>query len=86
MDKNFDGKAYWNATLKLLLTVLAVWFVVGYVLAIILAPALNAIKLGGYPFGFWIAQQGSMYVFVALIFIFARAQAKIDEKFDVHEE
>ncbi len=86
MDKNFDGVAYWNATLKLLLTVLAVWFVVGYVLAIILAPALNSIKLGGYPFGFWIAQQGSMYVFVALIFIFARAQGKIDEKFDVHEE
>ena len=78
--------AYWNATLKLLLTVLAVWFFVGYVLGIIAAPALNSISLGGYPLGFWVAQQGSMYVFVALIFIFARAQGKIDEKFDVHEQ
>ena len=86
MEKTHDGVAYWKATLKLLLTVLAVWFVVGYVLAIILAPALNNIMLGGYPFGFWMAQQGSMYIFVALIFIFARAQGKIDEKFDVHED
>jgi putative solute:sodium symporter small subunit len=84
MDKSAD--AYWSATLKLLLTVLAVWFLVGYVLAILLAQPLNAISLGGYPLGFWISQQGSMYVFVALIFIFARAQGKIDERFDVHEE
>jgi putative solute:sodium symporter small subunit len=86
MEKTHDGVAYWNATLKLLLTVLAVWFVVGYVLAIVLAPVLNNIMLGGYPLGFWMAQQGSMYIFVALIFIFARAQGKIDEKFDVHED
>ncbi len=86
MEKQFDGVAYWKATLNLLLTVLGVWFVVGYVLAILLAPALNAIKVGGYPLGFWVAQQGSMYVFVALIFIFAKAQGKIDERFDVHED
>jgi putative solute:sodium symporter small subunit len=84
MDKS--AEAYWKATLKLLLTVLAVWFLVGYVLPILLVTPLNAISLGGYPFGFWVSQQGSMYTFVALIFIFARAQAKIDERFDVHEE
>ena len=86
MSSETDGVAYWNATLKLLLTVLAVWFFVGYVLGIIFAPALNAFNLGGYPLGFWVCQQGSMYTFVALIFLFARAQGKIDEKFDVHEE
>ena len=81
-----SSEAYWKATLKLLLTVLAVWFLVGYVLPILLVTPLNAIHLGGYPLGFWISQQGSMYTFVALIFIFARAQQKIDERFDVHEE
>ncbi len=85
-DMTTGGIAYWKATLNLLLTVLAVWFFVGFVLAIFAAPALNNIMLGGYPLGFWMAQQGSMYVFVALIFIFARAQGKIDEKFDVHEQ
>ena len=47
---------------------------------------LNSISVGGYPLGFWFAQQGSMYVFVALIFIYAKLMGKLDEKFDVHEE
>ena len=83
---NFDGVAYWKATLRLVSTMLAIWFVVGYVLPILLAQPLNAIKLGGYPFGFWMSQQGSMYIFVALIFIYAKLMGKIDEKFDVHED
>ena len=86
MDKNFDGVAYWKATLRLVGTMLAIWFVVGYVLAILLAQPLNAIHVGGYPLGFWISQQGSMYVFVALIFIYAKLMGKIDEQFDVHED
>lgn len=80
------GKAYWSATLSLLIKVLVVWFVVAYVLGIFMAPVLNSIHLGGYPLGFWVAQQGSMYVFVALIFIYAKLMGKIDEKFDVHED
>lgn len=80
-----DGEGYWKATLALIRNVLIVWFVVSYVLGILLAPMLNSIHLGGYPLGFWFAQQGSIYVFVALIFIYAKLMAKIDEKFDVHE-
>lgn len=86
MEKKTDGVAYWKATLNLLLGVLAVWFFVGFVLAIFAAPVLNNIMLGGYPLGFWFAHQGAMYVFVALIFIFAKMQGNIDKKFDVHEE
>lgn len=81
-----QGKAYWNAVLGLIAKVLAVWFIVSYGCGILFAPALNSISLGGYPLGFWFAQQGSMYVFVALIFIYAKAMGKIDEKFDVHED
>lgn len=81
-----DSEGYWKATLALIRNVLIVWFICSYGLGIILAPALNSIKIGGYPLGFWFAQQGSIYIFVALIFIYAKLMGKIDEKFDVHED
>lgn len=81
-----QGKAYWNTVLGLIAKVLAVWFIVSYGCGILFAPALNSISIGGYPLGFWFAQQGSMYIFVALIFIYAKLMGKIDEKFDVHED
>jgi putative solute:sodium symporter small subunit len=84
MDKS--GDAYWRATLGLLAKVLAVWFLVSFGAGILFAPFLNQFHLGGYPLGFWFAQQGSMYVFVALIFIYAKAMGNIDRKFDVHED
>ncbi len=84
MDKS--GKAYWKAVLTLVAQILAVWFIVSYGAGILFAPELNSINLGGYPLGFWFAQQGSMYIFVALIFIYSYLMGKIDQKFDVHEE
>lgn len=84
MDKS--GEAYWFAVLKLLGIVLAAWFMVSYGFGILLAPALDSIHLGGYPLGFWFAHQGSMYAFIAIIFIFAKLMGNLDKKFDVHEE
>jgi putative solute:sodium symporter small subunit len=84
MDKS--GQAYWRATLKLILGILAVWFIVSFGAGILFADALNGIKLGGYPLGFWFAHQGSMYIFVALIFIYAKLMDNIDRQFDVHED
>ncbi|HEX9779390.1 MAG TPA: DUF4212 domain-containing protein [Geopsychrobacteraceae bacterium] len=81
-----DSAGYWKATLALIRNVLIVWFVVSYGFGILLAPMLNNISLGGYPLGFWFAQQGSMYIFVILIFFYAKQMGKIDEKFDVHED
>ena len=86
MSERSSSEAYWFDTLKLVGGVLCVWFIVSYGFGILLAPALNSIKLGGYPMGFWWAQQGSIYVFVALIFIYAKLMGKLDEKYDVHEE
>lgn len=80
-----DDKAYWKATLRLLRIILAIWLFVSIGLSIVFAPALNAIKLGGYPLGFWFAQQGSIFIFIALIFIYAHLMGRIDRKFDVHE-
>ena len=62
-----DSKGYWAATLSLLTKILVVWFLVSYGAGILFAPALNAIHLGGYPLGFWFAQQGPIYVFLILI-------------------
>ncbi|HEY5672839.1 MAG TPA: DUF4212 domain-containing protein [Malonomonas sp.] len=77
---------YWPTVLGLVRNILIVWFLVSYGAGILFAPALNNISLGGYPLGFWFAQQGSMYVFVALIFFYSWKMGKIDQEFDVHEE
>lgn len=83
-----SGKAaeYWMANLRLLVKCLIVWFIVSYCLGIIFVDAMNTIQLGGYKLGFWFAQQGSIYIFVALIFFYAKQMDKLDREFDVHEE
>lgn len=81
-----NSDAYWKATLRLLTKVLIVWFLVSYGAGILFAPLLNKIHLGGYPLGFWFAQQGSIYVFVALIFYYAKKMGDIDRKFGVQED
>jgi len=83
---NHDSLGYWKATLALLARVLIIWFLVSFGAGILFADWLNTIKLGGYPLGFWFAQQGSMYIFVALIFYYAKKMGEIDRRFDVHED
>lgn len=78
-------EGYWQKNLGLTLTLLAVWFVVGYVLAIILAPALNNVQFLGAPLGFWMAQNGAIIVFVILILVYCVRMNSIDEEFDVQE-
>lgn len=77
---------YWSTVLGLLGKILAVWFAVSFGAGILFADALNGIKLGGYPLGFWFAHQGSIYIFIALIFYYAKKMGEIDRKFDVHED
>ncbi len=79
-------RTYWSATLRLLGIVLAIWAGVSLGLSIILAPLLNHIQLGGYPLGFWFAQQGSIFTFIALIFVYAKLMGRIDRKYDVDEK
>ena len=77
---------YWSANLRLIALYLAILFVVSFVFGIILVEPLNNISLGGYKLGFWFAQQGSIYVFVALIFFYANRMGKLDKEHDVHED
>ncbi len=81
-----DAKAYWARNVRLMITLMIVWFVVSFGFGIILVEPLNNIQLGGYKLGFWFAQQGAMYVFVALIFIYAKRMAALDREFGVHDE
>ncbi|MBP7442026.1 MAG: DUF4212 domain-containing protein [Thauera sp.] len=84
MDNNSSG--YWKAVLGLLTKIMIIWFLVSFGAGILFAPALNSISLGGYPLGFWFAHQGSIYIFIALIFWYAKKMGDIDRQFDVHEE
>jgi putative solute:sodium symporter small subunit len=87
-NNNQNAQRYWARNLRLLMILLAIWWVVSYGAGIIWADSLNSLTIPGTGFqvGFWFAQQGSIYVFVALIFIYARLMNKIDEEFDVHED
>jgi putative solute:sodium symporter small subunit len=76
---------YWQRNLKIMGLLLSVWALVSYGFSILFVEALNSIKVAGFPLGFWFAQQGSIYVFVALIFIYVWCMRKLDKEFDVDE-
>ncbi|WP_456424825.1 DUF4212 domain-containing protein [Lutibacter sp.] len=84
MDKEYQKK-YWKNNLKYLTILLSVWFLVSYVFGIILVDTLNKIKIGGFKLGFWFAQQGSIYVFVILIFVYIKLMNKLDKKYNLEE-
>ena len=70
--KKMDGEAYWRAMLRLVMKLLAVWFLCSFVLGIFFVEALNSIQVAGFPLGFWFSQQGSIYVFIVLVFLYAK--------------
>ncbi|WP_299167769.1 DUF4212 domain-containing protein [uncultured Allomuricauda sp.] len=78
-------KKYWRENLKYLSILLTIWFLVSYGFGILLVDELNTIRLGGFKLGFWFAQQGSIYVFVLLIFVYVRLMNKLDKKYEVNE-
>jgi len=82
---NNNMKAYWKENLRYLAILLSIWFLVSYVFGILLVDQLNTVKLGGFKLGFWFAQQGSMYVFVILIFIYVKLMNRLDKKYGVDE-
>jgi putative solute:sodium symporter small subunit len=78
--------AYWKANLKILASLLAIWFVVSYGFGILLADWLDQFRVAGFKLGFFFAQQGSIYVFVVLIFVYVRLMNRLDREHDVHED
>jgi len=85
MTNSESSSAYWKENIKLIIQLMSVWFVVSFGFGIILVDVLNNIRIGGYQLGFWFAQQGSIYVFVILIYVYTRKMAKLDKKYNVAE-
>ena len=85
MTDKQKATAYWKENLRYLVILLTIWFVVSYGAGILFKDALNSIRLGGFKLGFWFAQQGSIYVFVILIFVYVRLMNKLDKKFGYDE-
>ena len=81
MTKQDNAKAYWKENIKYVVILLIIWFLVSYGAGILFKNQLNQIKIGGFKLGFWFAQQGSMYVFVILIFVYVRLMNKLDKKY-----
>jgi len=77
---------YWRENVRYLAILLAIWFLVSYGAGILFVEQLNQIRIGGFKLGFWFAQQGSIYVFVILIYVYVQLMNKLDQKYDVDEQ
>ncbi len=82
---NQNVKKYWKENLKLLGILLLIWFAASYACGILFAEQLNHFHLGGFPVGFWFAQQGSIYIFIILIWVYVRKMNTLDKKYGVNE-
>lgn len=81
-----DKKDYWRENISLLLKLLAVWFIASFGCGILWVDTLNQFHFFGFKLGFWFAQQGSIYIFVALIFIYMKKMNAMDKRYGVDEE
>jgi len=78
-------KDYWKKNLRILGILLSIWFIASFGLGILFVEQLNSIRIGGFKLGFWFAQQGSIYIFVILIFVYVRYMNKLDKEYGVDE-
>ena len=81
-----SSDAYWKTNIRIVLVLLSIWFLVSYVFGILLFEVLNTVKVGGTGLGFWFAQQGSIYTFLILIFVYVKQMNKLDKQHGVEEE
>jgi putative solute:sodium symporter small subunit len=86
LDNKANAAAYWKENLRNLTILLVIWFLVSYGAGILFKAPLDNFRLGGFKLGFWFAQQGSIYVFVILIFVYVRLMNKLDKKYGYDEE
>lgn len=76
---------YWKKNVRILSILLSVWFACSYLFGILLVNQLNAVKIGGFKLGFWFAQQGSIYTFIVLIFVYVVKMNRLDKEYGVRE-
>ncbi len=85
MTNKEKATAYWKENIKYVTLLLIIWFLVSFGAGIIFKDALDKIKIGGFKLGFWFAQQGAMYVFVILIFVYLKLMNRLDKKYGYNE-
>jgi len=83
---NAKAKVYWKKNIRMVLSLLAVWFFVSFGMGILLVDVLDNFRLFGFKFGFWMAQQGSIFCFVILIFVYVYRMNKLDHQYDMDED
>lgn len=81
-----DRNAYWRANLKLMGGLMVIWFLVSFGAGILFVDVLNTIQIGGFKLGFWFAQQGAIYVFIALIFAYVYGMHRLDLKYGLDDK
>ncbi|UAW96840.1 DUF4212 domain-containing protein [Halopseudomonas nanhaiensis] len=86
LSKEDAARGYWKENLRLMLILLIIWFAVSFGAGILFVDLLDNIQFFGFPLGFWFAQQGSIYTFVVLIFVYVVKMNTLDRKYDFHEE
>ena len=86
MDSPSAKERYWKRNLRYLFILLAIWFTVSFGCSVLFVDQLDKIRIGGFHLGFWIAQQGAIYIFVIEIFVYAWLMNRVDREFDVHEK
>ncbi|MGD8174564.1 DUF4212 domain-containing protein [Marinimicrobium sp. ARAG 43.8] len=80
------ARQYWQANIRLLAILLSIWFIVSFGAGILLVDWLNEFRLGGFKLGFWFAQQGAIYTFLVLIFVYVYQMNRLDRRFGVRED
>lgn len=85
-EKQQNAKAYWRENIRLLVTLMSIWFLVSFGAGILFRDFLDQFMLGGFPLGFWFAQQGSIYVFIALIFYYAWKMHRIEQRYQLDDD
>lgn len=86
MDSKQNLRRYWRTNIRLLIALLSIWFLVSFGFGIVFVDFLNQFKIGGFPLGFWFAQQGSILVFIILIFAYVFFMNNLDRKYGYEEE
>ena len=86
MNKSDHAKKYWKENLCYVTILLSIWFAVSFLAGVVLKDTLDQYSIGGFPLGFWFAQQGSIYVFVVLIFVYVRLMNKLDKKYNYDKD
>ena len=82
-DKN--ARSYWQANVRIVVTLICIWFFISFVCGILLVDFLDQFRIGGFKLGFWVAQQGSIYGFLILIYVYIWQMDKLDDKYNVDQ-